>query len=188
MSREPDASRLDVEIGQVVDETGLKVVLDEVDDDSIADVDDLHVGEVTLGLVNCLVDLLVVPDAVAKVFSGFLWVLTDVVGRCGLHFEDVGHDEVFVVAFALHEEVKEVRFDDLVIDPLASRFGRVCSIEDGNFVGLILEPVQHVSDCSFCGSSPSLFALRIVDVEKLGIRVRIVGSSVFPNVEDLSVD
>ena len=76
MSREPDRSRLDVEICEIVDESRLQVVLDLVDCDLMANIGDLDVGEVLLGFIDCLVDTLVVFDTIAEVFGRFFWILS----------------------------------------------------------------------------------------------------------------
>jgi hypothetical protein len=92
-----------VEVHQVVYHTTLQVVLNLIDDDLLPHVDQLDVGEVPLILVDCLIDLFVVADTVAEIGSRLLWVLAHVVRRSRLHFQNVGHDQVFVVAFRLHE-------------------------------------------------------------------------------------
>lgn len=88
---------------------------------------DLDVSEMSFGLINCLVDLLIVLDPCTEVFGSFFGVLTMgqlsvelraqlaegekkeplpyVVWRCGLDVEYVLHDDGLVVAFALNKEV-----------------------------------------------------------------------------------
>ena len=177
-----------MEIGEVVDETRLEIVLGHVDDNSSADVDDFDIGKMSLGLVNGLIDFLVISNTISEVFGRLFWILSDVVWRCGLDFEDVGHDQVFIVTLAFDEEVEEFGFGDLVEDPLTASFGGVGRVEDGHFIGLVLEPVQHVCDGGFSSGFSRLLALGVVDVEELGIRVRVVGASIFTNIEDFGVD
>jgi hypothetical protein len=79
-TREPDGTWLDVEVHEVVDNARLEIVLDKIDDDVLADVDELHEGVILLVLlVQRLVDLLVVADTVAKVLGSVLWILPNVV-------------------------------------------------------------------------------------------------------------
>jgi len=75
VTREPDGSRFDVEICEEVDEAGLEIVLDSVDDDLMAYVCDFDVGELLFGFVDCLVYLFVHFNAVTEVFGCFFRVL-----------------------------------------------------------------------------------------------------------------
>lgn len=77
---EPDRSGSDVQVHEEVDHARLQVVLDLVDDDLLADVDELHVREVFLVFVDRLVHFFVVEDAVAKVLHRGFRILAFVVG------------------------------------------------------------------------------------------------------------
>lgn len=88
-----------MEVLDVVNQTTGQVILDLVNDDGRPNVDKLDVGILLLVFIDSLVDLLVVADTVSKILSSKLWILAHVIGRSGLDFEDVVHDDVFVVAF-----------------------------------------------------------------------------------------
>jgi hypothetical protein len=89
----------DVEIDEVVDKAAGEIVLDEVDDNSVTDVDELDIRVTSFGLVDGLIDLLIVRDSLSKVSCCFFRILAGIVGRRGLHFQDVAHNQFFVVAF-----------------------------------------------------------------------------------------
>lgn len=77
----------------------MEVVLDLVDNHLLAHIDQLDVCEIALILVDRLVDLLVVSDAVSEVRCSYFWVLSYVVWRRGLDFQNVAHNQILVVAF-----------------------------------------------------------------------------------------
>ena len=87
-----------MEVHKIVDHPALQIVLDCIDDDLLAHVDQLDVCQILLVLVDGLVDLFVIPNAVPKVLCGLFWILAFVVGRGSLDLEDVGHDQSLVVA------------------------------------------------------------------------------------------
>ena len=76
VTREPNASRLDVEVGQEVDESRLKVVLNAIDDDLMAYICGFDVSQLLFGFVNGLVDLLIHLDAIPEIFGCLFWVLS----------------------------------------------------------------------------------------------------------------
>jgi hypothetical protein len=88
-----------MEIHKEVDNTALQVILDLVDDDLMSDVDQLDVGQVSFVFVNGFVHLFVVSDSVSEVLCSGFWVLPSVVRGCGLNFENIAHDDVFIIAF-----------------------------------------------------------------------------------------
>lgn len=100
-SRKPNAARLDVKIHQVVDHTALEIVLDAVDDNIGSDVGELDIGQILFFVVNRLIDLLVLGNAVQEVFGGHLGILALVVWAGGFDVDDVSHDERLIVADGL---------------------------------------------------------------------------------------
>lgn len=200
---EPDGPGLDVEVGQEVHQPGLQVVLDAVDDDLVAEVRHFDVGELFLGLVDGLVHLLVHFDAVPEILGRLFGVLSapmsaetakligfvpDVIWRSGLHFENVCHDEVFIVAFALHEQVRHLGRFEFLVNPLATRLGRVGGIQDSHLVHRVPQPVQHVGDGCLGRRATGLLSLRVARFEKLGIWMRRPLASVLADVEYLCLD
>lgn len=77
---------------------------------------------------------------------------------------------------------------DLVVDPLATFFGRVGSIENADLVTAVLEPLQHVGDGGFCSSFPGTLAIFVGGIEEVGTWMRVVGTTVAAYVEDLCDD
>ena len=141
---EPDRTRANVEIHEVVDDTRLEIVLNLVDNDLFADVDEFDVGEVLFVFVDGLIDFFVVADAVAEILSGNFRILAFVVGGGGLDFKDVAHDDFFVVALRLHVEgVYGVGVTPLSY-PSPPRFCRVCCIQYRHDSLVFLEPFDHV--------------------------------------------
>src|SRR5690606_9417872 len=66
-SRQPDGSRCNVKIHEIVHDTALEIVANAVDDDLLSDVDKLHICKILLG--NRFVNLLIVANSVHKVLS-----------------------------------------------------------------------------------------------------------------------
>lgn len=74
------------------------------------------------------------------------------------------------------------------MDPLSSAFGRVCGVEEGDFVLFVLEPVEHIDNSSLCCCATCLFSLGIVDIKELGVWMRIVSSPIGAHVEHFGLD
>lgn len=100
-SREPDAARLDVQIHQVVDYTTLEIVLDAVDDDIGSDISQFDISQVLFFLINRLVDLFVLGNAVQEVLGGQLGILVLIVWASSFDVYDISHDERLIVADGL---------------------------------------------------------------------------------------
>lgn len=83
----------------VVDQPTGKVILNLINDDGRPDIDEFDVGEVLLVIVNGLIDLLVIANAVTEIESSNFRVLPLVVRRRCLDFQDVVHDQVFVITY-----------------------------------------------------------------------------------------
>lgn len=90
-----------MQVHQIIHHSRLQVIFYPVDDDLVADINQLAVRQVLLVFIQRLVHFLVVADAVAEILRCNFWVLTDVIGRCCLHLLNVGHDQLLIVAFAL---------------------------------------------------------------------------------------
>ena len=69
-----------MKIHEVVHDSALQVILNLVDDDLLADIDQLHVCQVLFILIDCLINLLIVSYPVSKVQCSRFWVLAFVVG------------------------------------------------------------------------------------------------------------
>lgn len=117
-----------MKIHEVVDHPALQVVLDCIDDDLFANVDQLHIRHVLLILVNRLVHLFVIADPVAKVLRSHIGILTLVVWRGGLDLEDVRHDQRLVVTFRLDVNGPDIVAFALLMNPTPSSFAGVGGI------------------------------------------------------------
>lgn len=177
-----------MQVHQVIDDPTLQVVLDTVDDDLLADIHNFQVCEVTLIGINCLVHLLVVTDAVAEVLGRNFGVLTSVVGGRGLYFENIAHDELLVVTLALDKQSLNTFSITSLLDPPTSFLGAVSSIKDGDYSILLLEPLQHVNQCSLSSSASHTLALCIALVEEVCGRLWSIASSVVAYIEDFGID
>jgi len=111
-----------VEVHQVVHHTALQVILNGVDDDLFAHVDQLDVSEIFLVLVDGLVDLFVIADPIPKIFCGLFRILTFVVGRTGLDLEDVGHDQSLIVTLGLDVDGVDIVGRAFLIYPATASF------------------------------------------------------------------
>jgi hypothetical protein len=140
-----------MQIHQVVHDSALEVVLNLVDNDLFANVDQLDICEVTLILVYCLINLFVVSNAIAEIGRGNLRVLADVVWGRRLDFQYVAHDEVFVVAFGLDEESLDIVRSASFLYPPSSALCRVCRIQNCNQPLALGKPLAHVIDSCFGG-------------------------------------
>merc|ERR1711939_44513 len=107
----PNASRLNVQVHQVVNYSTLKIVLYPVDDDLTAHIDDLAVCHVRLILIHRLVHPLIHRDTLSEILCRLLRILPLVIRRRKLHVFDVGHDQLLIVAFGFYEQ----RLDSLGI-------------------------------------------------------------------------
>lgn len=111
-----------MQVHEVVYNATLQIVLNAVDDDLLANVHDFEICIVALVAVTVdrLVDFLILADAPAKVVGSLLRVLVLVIGAASLDIEDIGHDDLFLVAEALYEEdFDAIGLTDLM-DPFAA--------------------------------------------------------------------
>lgn len=179
-----------MQVLNIVDQPTGQVVLDLVNDDGGADVDQLNIGVLLLVIIDGLINLLVVADALAEVESGQLGVLPLVIRRGGLDFEDIGHDEILVIADRLDEEGLDIGIATLLVYPLATLLGGVCRVEDGDnaFLRVIVEPIDHIGDGHLGGGSAHALAFFIVGVEEGGLGLGGVAAAIGSDVEDFGGD
>jgi hypothetical protein len=186
-TRQPDRSLLDVQIHEVVDDTTLQVILDQVDDALFANIQDLQIRQVTLVLANCLVDLLVVANTVAEVLGCLLGVLALIVGGCGLDLEDIAHNQVLIIALAFDKKGLNAFGVATILDPSTALLRGVGRIQDGND-STCLEPGNHIRDsCLGCCAAHPL-PLDIVGIKEVCSRLRSILSTIIAHIEDLRID
>lgn len=177
-----------MQVHKVIDYATLEVVLDLVDDDLLTNVDQFHVCKIALVLVDGLIDLLVVSNAVSEIRCGGFWVLSYVVRRRSLDLEDVAHDQVLIVAFRLDEQGLNVLSLAALLYPPTTALRRVGRIEDRDQTSAFRKPLAHVVHSGFGGSFSQTFTLGVRLVEKLGGGVWGCGSTILPHVEGFRFD
>lgn len=178
-----------MQVHEVVYNSTLQVVLDTVYNDLLADVHDFEICVVALVAVTVdrLVDFLVLADTPAKVVCGLLGILVLVIGAASFDIEDVGHDDLFLVAERLYEE----NFDAICLTDLVNPFATVlCGIggieNADNAAGA--EPAQHVGDGRFGSGAARALTGCIVKVEKVGGGMGRIAAPVVADVEGLGRD
>ena len=185
-AREPNRTGLDMEILDVIDQTARQVVLDLVNDHRGADIDQLDVGVMLLILINGFVNLLVVPDASAEIQRSHLGILTLVIRGRGLNFEDVVHDDLFIITCRFNEQCLDACLFAGLIDPAASISGGIGGIQDSDDTFSGVEPGNHIRDSSSGGRSPHFFPFLVVGFKELGGWLRRVVTTITADVEDPS--
>jgi hypothetical protein len=163
----PNAPGLDVQVHEVVHHSRLQIVVYSVDDDLASNIDDLAICHVGLVLVQSFVHTLVHRYPLSEVDRRLFWVLAFIVGAGGLHFADVGHDHILVVALALNEKRLYSFGVANILDPATAAFCAVCGVKNSNEVVLSLEPLQHVGNGCFCSCLSEALALFVVGVEEI---------------------
>jgi hypothetical protein len=78
-----------MEIHQVVHNATLQVVSDLIDDAMLPDINELYVCENIFLLIDCLVNLFVIANAVEKILGRDLGVLANVVRGRGFHLHNI---------------------------------------------------------------------------------------------------
>ena len=116
----PNASRLNVQVHQVINHSTLEIVLYPVDNDLTSNVDDLAVCHVRLVLIHRLVYLLIHRDTLSEILCRLLRVLPLIIRRRKLHVFDIGHNQLFVVALGLHKQRLDALSIAAVLDPSTS--------------------------------------------------------------------
>lgn len=173
-----------MQIHEVVDNATLKIVLNAVNDDLLADVHQLQVSVVVLVVVGIdgFVNLLVVADAVAKVLGCGLGILPAIVGACQLDVTDIGHDDLLIVAFALDKQHFDAVSGARVHDPFAAVLGRIGCVKDAdNAAGA--EPGKHVSNGGLGCRTALPLTLGIVKIKEVGRRLWSVIAPIVADVE-----
>lgn len=117
-----------MQVHQVIDYSTLQIILNSVDDDLAADVDKFNIRQVFLILVDRLIDLLVVSNPVTKVLSSDFWVQAFVIRTGSLDLEDIGHDQVLVIAFRFDEDGLDIIGRTTLTDPTTADLGRIGSV------------------------------------------------------------
>lgn len=172
-----------MQVHEVVDNATLKIVLDTVDDDLLANIHQFQVCVAVLILVaiNSLVDLFIVLDPSAKVLSRLFWILTLVVGACQLDVADVGHDGLFIITFAFDKQNLDAMSSARIIDPFTTLLGGIGRIQDANNAAGA-EPGKHVSNGGLGSGTAFPLTLGIAEIEKVG---RWLWSVMTPIVADI---
>lgn len=182
-------ARLDVKIDQVIDKTTGKIILDEIDDDLVAHVDELNVSIALFGLVDGLIYFFIIRDPLPEIPGRFFGILTFVIRRGCLYFQDVAHDQLLIVTFRFDEDGVDAGGGNAFMHPFTSISCRVGGIEDGNRIVFVrAEPAQQVRHSGFGSCSPRLLPLGILWLEEARVWLSILLSSIFTNIEDLSLD
>lgn len=176
-----------MEVHEIVHDSTLKVVLQSVDDDLAANVDDLAVCQIRFVLVERLIHPLIHSYPLSKVSRCLFWILTNIVWTRRLDFLDIAHNEIFILALALDKECLYTLGITSVLDPPSSRLRTVRGIKDGYDMTRRAKPFAHVGHCSFSSSLSKTFALLVRCVEEAGIWLRSCCSSIGPDVEAFGV-
>lgn len=177
-----------MQVHEVVHDSTLKIVLDAVDNHLLADVHDLEKGQMVLVpvFIHGLVYFLVVSDAVAKVQSCLLRVLSFVVGTSCLNVSYVRHDQFLVVAFRLNVQHLDTSLGANIENPRSALFCRVGCVQECDNTVFVPKPFQHIGHSSLGGCSPLTLALYIGGVEEIGSRLRCSLAAVIADIEGLS--
>jgi hypothetical protein len=176
-----------MQVHQVIHHPTLQIILNAIDDNLFANVHDLQIRNITLVCIDGLINLLIVPDSVSEISSRRLGIQTLIIRGCGLHLENVAHDEILVVAFRLYKQCFDSLSITTLLNPTSALFCRVCSIQNSDDSSL-LEPVQHVCDGGFGGSAAHSLTLNIGGIEEIGCGLGSIISAVVSYVEDLRID
>lgn len=173
-----------MQVHEVVDNATLKIILDAVDDDLLANIHQLQVGVAILIVVgvNSLVDLFIVLDSVAKVLGRILWILAAVVGACQLDVTNVGHDGLLIIAFAFNKENLNAMGRARVPDPFTTLLGRISRIQDANNAAGA-EPSKHVSNGGLGSRTAHPLTLGIAEIKKVGRRLWSVMTPIVADIE-----
>ena len=176
-----------MEILDVVNESAGKIVLDLIDDDGRANIDQLDVCVILFEFINGLVGHFVVANSSAEIKSSSLRVLPSVIGRCSLDLTDVVHNKILVVANRLDKQRFNASIVAGFINPLTASFGRIGGIEDRNHTPVLFKPAKHVVHGSLGSGLPHFFALWIVRIKEFGRRLRCaLFTTIATNIEDAS--
>ena len=177
-----------MQVHQEVTDPALQIIPDTVQDDATTDVDEFDVGEAILRLVDGLVDLFVVANSITKVLDGHVGVQALVVGAGGLDLEDIGMDDLFIVAFGLDEHGGDALGGATIMNPPAAGFGGVGGIQDGHQALTVGEPLDQVGHGRLGRGATQTLPLRVGGVEEVRGGMGGVVASVGSDVEDPGLD
>lgn len=117
--------------------------MDEVDDDLVANVDELDVSIALFRFVDRLIYLFVIRYPFSKVSGRFFGILALIIRRRRLYLEDIAHDQLLIVAFGFNEDHINAGASNPFVHPLASLPRRIGRVENGDSIVLVsLEPTQ----------------------------------------------
>jgi len=151
-------------------------------------INDLAICQVRLVLVQRLIYSLVHHDPLPEVLRCLLGILTLVIRACQLYLFDVAHDELFVVALALHEQCFDPLGIAAVFDPPTALFRRVRSVQNSDQVTGRSEPLAHIVHGRLSSCTTQTLSLFVGEVEETGIGLRCVRAAVVADIEALCSD
>ena len=172
-----------MQVHEIVNYAALQIVLDLVDDDMLADVDEFDIGQVFFVVADCLVDFFVVADAIPEILGSHFGILAFVVGGCGFDFEDVAHDQSLVVTFRFDVEGFDVVCFTSLVHPPSTCFGGVGGVEYGYYSLTHFKPLDHIGHRGFSCSVTQSFAFWVTLVEEVGCGLWSVGSTIGSDIE-----
>ena len=156
----------------------MQIVLDLVDDDVFADVDEFDIRQVFFVVADGLVDFFVVAYSIAEILSGDVGILAFVVGGGGFDLEDVAHDQCVVVTFRFDVERFDVVGFTSFVHPPSTCFGGIGGVEYGYYSLTHFKPLDHIRHGRFSCSMTQSFALWVTFVEEVGCGLWSVGASI----------
>ena len=175
-----------MQVHEIVNDAALEVVLNSVDDDLLANVHDFEVRVLIFVsvLVNCLVNLLVITDAVEKVLGSSFRVLTPVVRAGRFDIANVCHDDVLIVTLALDKKYLDAMLNTDFVDPFPALLGRIGSVEYCDDASGA-KPSKHVGDGSLGSGTALPLALGVVGVEEVSGGLWRIVAPIIADVESL---
>lgn len=174
-----------MKVHEVIHNAALQVVFYLVDDDLLADIYELYIRQVFLVLIDCLVDFFIVPDPIAKVLSGNFGILPFVVGRGSLDFQDIAHDQVFIVALRLYIQGLDIVGFATLVNPSTAGLGRVGGVQDCHDSFALFEPFHHVHHGGFSSGMTKTLPFRIRGIKEMCSRLWSIRTAIGAYVEIL---
>ena len=174
-----------MKVHEVVNNSALQVILNLVDDDLLAHINQLHVCRVLFILIDRLINLLIVPYPVPKIQCRRFWVLSLIVGRCGLNLDDICHDGLFRITLGLHKDRLDTVGIAALTHPSSSSLCRIGSIQYSDSSPFCLEPLEHVFHGGFRCSMPHALAVFIGCIEEVGCGLWGILSAIGADIEGL---
>lgn len=158
--------------------------MNAVDDDLLANIHQFQVSVAILVMVcvNGLVDLFIVLDSIAKVLGRIFWILAAVIRACQLDVTNVGHDDLFIIAFAFDKQNLNAMGCARIPDPFTTLLGGVGRIQNANNAAGA-EPCKHVSNGGLGSRTAFPLTLRIAEIKKVGRWLWSVMTSIVADIE-----